>query len=170
MNIGVFTRPAAAHNWGSYHWNKGGSAIYIYHGWQGGCCRTQANAAMSNAWNTVGILYNYWAADYTHTNVSVWSENNADTWGGLASLENMDWDWGSGWYNHIAHAHARYNSRYGTSDTGWIQGVYCQELFHTYGFDHDNQGNCMGLSYYSGSTNFLNSHNNTDFYNRYRNH
>ena len=170
MNIGAFTRSAEAHNWGSYHWDKGGSAIVIYHGWQGGCCRAQANAAMSNAWNTVSILYNYWAADYSHTNVSVWSENNADTWGGIANLVDLSWDWGTWNWTHISHAHSRYNSRYGTTNTSWIQGVFCQENFHTYGFDHDNVGNCMGLGYYGGSTSVLNSHNNNDFYNRYRNH
>jgi len=169
MNLGVFTRTAEAHNWGGWHWNKSGY-ITLYHGWQGGCCRDQANAARNNAWNTIGILYNYWAADYAHTNVSVWSEYNSDTWGGIANQIDADWDWGCWCYDHTTHAHARYNSRYGSSDTWWIQGVFCQEVVHTYGFDHDNTGGCMGLGYYSGSSNVLNSHNNNDFYNRYWNH
>lgn len=169
MNLGAFTQSASAHNWDSFHWNKSGY-IQIWHGWQGGCCRDQANAARNNAWNTINILYNYWAADYAHTNVSVWSEYNSDSWGGIANQIDLDFDWGSLWWTHTTHAHARYNSRYGTSDTWWIQGVFCQEVFHTYGFDHSNDGGCMGLGYYAGSSNVLVSHNNNDFTARYWNH
>ncbi len=169
MNLGAFTKSVSAHNWDSFHWDRGGY-IVLYHGWQGGCCRAQANAAMSNGWNTINILYNYWAADYTHTNISVWSEYNTASWGGVATQECDDFDWGSFWWTHTCHAHARYNSRYGSTDTWWIQGVFCQEIFHTYGFDHSNDGGCMGLGYYAGSSNVYVQHNNNDFTARYWNH
>jgi len=164
-NFGVFT--AHAHPWGSYHWNKGGAAIYIYQ-YNTASRFAEAERARANAWNTIGILYNY-AVNY-HTDVSVFDGNfGATGWAGLASLESLSWDWGCWCYDHISHGHARYNAYYGGS-SDYIQGVFCQEDFHTYGFLHDNTGGCMGLGYYYGQTIYLNAHNNTDFYNRYRTH
>jgi hypothetical protein len=161
-NLSVFN--AHAHNWGGYHWNKGGSAITIYQ-YNYAAYYNEAEAARQNAWNTVGILYNYNTS--SHTDVSVYDGNfGATGWSGLASLENLDWDWGCWCYNHIAHGHARYNAYYNYS--AWSrQYVFCQEVFHTYGFDHDNSGACMD---YAGWQNVLTSHHNNDFYNRYRNH
>lgn len=151
---------ASAHNWGSWHWNKTGSQIIIRQ-YQSGGTTAQIEAARLDAWNKIGILYNYRAT--THTDVSVFDGYYGATgWAGLASIESW-----SG--SHILHAHARYNKSYSYS-TWYIQGIYCQEVFHTYGFDHDNTGGCMGLGYYPGQGNTLNSHNNTDFYNRYRYH
>jgi len=163
LNVGV----ANAHNWGSWHWNKSGSQIviqsYIYGNTQG-----QAEAARVDAWNKIGILYNY--RTNTHTDVSVFDGNfGATGWAGLASIESSAWDWGCFGWCHITHAHARYNSYYGGS-SGYIQGVYCQEVFHTYGFDHSDTGDCMGLGYYASGTYYYGPHNNSDFYNRYRNH
>ena len=54
--------------------------------------------------------------------------------------------------------------------SNYIQGVYCQEVFHTYGFDHSDTGDCMGLGYFASGTDYYGPHNNTDFYNRYRFH
>lgn len=154
-NLGV----ASAHNWGSWHWNKTGSQIviqsYIY-----GSTTSQAIAANQDAWNKISILYNY-RVNY-HTDVSVYDGNFGNTgWGGLASIESS-----SG--SHITHAHARYNTYYPNS-SAQIQGIYCQEVFHTYGFDHSNTGDCMGLGYYNNVT-VLGPHNNSDFSNRYLNH
>ena len=161
-NIGVYT--AHAHNWGNYHWNKGGTYIDIYQ-YNTAAYYSDAEAARQNAWNTVSILYNYNAG--SHTNVSVYDGNFGNTgWGGLASLENLDWDWGCWCYDHIAHGHARVNMYYGYG--AWDrQRIFCQEVFHTYGFDHDDTNGCMDYTY---TTNVLLSHNSTDFYNRYRNH
>jgi len=162
--VGAFAaiapQPATAHNWGNWHWNKTGSQIviqsYIYGGTAG-----QAEAARQDAWNKIGILYNY-SVTY-HTDVSVFDGNfGATGWVGLASLESVSGD-------HILHGHARYNTYYGGSSL-YIQGVYCQEVFHTYGFDHSNTGDCMGLGYYSSTTYYMGPHNNDDFYNRYRYH
>ncbi|MEP6816468.1 MAG: hypothetical protein ABI873_13040 [Marmoricola sp.] len=163
LNAGV----ASAHNWGSWHWDKSGSHIqiqsYIYGGTQ-----AQAEAARVDAWNKVPILYNY-RVNY-HTDVSVFDGNfGATGWAGLASIESTAWDWGCFGWCHVTHAHARLNTYYPMS-SWYQQGVYCQEVYHTYGFDHDNTGGCMGLGYYSGSSNVLDQHNADDFYNRYRFH
>ena len=155
-NIGI----ASAHRWGSWHWNKTGSQIviqsYIYGGTQ-----AQAEAARVDAWNKISILYNY-RVNY-HTDVSVFDGNfGATGWIGLASIESY-----SG--SHILHGHARLNTYYSASSL-YRQGVYCQEVFHTYGFDHSNTGDCMGLGYYSSTNYYMGPHNNTDFYNLYRYH
>ncbi len=158
---------ALAHNWGNWHWDKSGGHIeilsYIYGG-----TTTQAEAARQDAWNKIGILYNY-QVNY-HTDVSVFDGNFGNTgWAGLASIEDTAWGWHCFSYCHVTHGHARYNSYYGGS-SGYIQGVYCQEVFHTYGFDHSDTGDCMGLGYYSSGTYYYGPHNNSDFYNRYYSH
>ncbi len=157
----------APHNWASYHWNKSGSRIQIQ-SYITGSTQSQAEAARLDAWNKVSNLYNY-RVNY-HTDVSVFDGYfGATGWGGLASIESSSWDWGCFGYCHITHAHARVNLSYPTS--AWYrQGIYCQEAFHTYGFDHDSTGGCMGLGYYPNQSNVLNSHNASDFYNRYINH
>lgn len=158
---------ASAHNWWKWHWNKTGTQITIRQ-YQTGGTTAQAEAARLNAWNAVSILYNY-RVNY-HTDVSVFDGNFGDTgWGGLASIQSRSWDWGCFCYAHITHAHARYNTYYPRSAWG-IQAIYCQEVFHTYGFDHNASGGCMGYSYYPTYYNTLTSHDSSDFYNRYRNH
>ncbi len=162
-NIGV----ASAHNWSGWHWDKSGSHIqiqsYIY-----GNTQAEAQAARQDAWNKIPILFNY-SVNY-HTDVSVFDGNFGNTgWAGLASIESSSWDWGCFWSCHITHAHARYNSYYG-GGSQYIQGVYCQEVFHTYGFDHSDTGDCMGLGYFASGTSYYGPHNNSDFYNRYINH
>jgi hypothetical protein len=161
-NLGVYS--AHAHNWGGYHWNKGGGYIridqYNYAAYWG-----DAEAARQDAWNKILSLYNYNA--YSHTDVSVYDGNFGNTgWGGLASLESLDWDWGCWCFNHISHGHARVNMYYGYSAYN-RQRIFCQEVFHTYGFDHDDTNGCMD---YTWTTNVLQPHNVTDFYNRYNNH
>ncbi|HEX6288137.1 MAG TPA: hypothetical protein VFZ66_03055 [Herpetosiphonaceae bacterium] len=151
---------ARAHNWGNWHWHKSGSQIVIQQ-YQYGSTVSLIEAARQNGWNTIGILYNY-AVNY-HTDVSVYDGNYGATgWGGLATIESYSGD-------HILHGHATLNLYYGGSNL-WKQGVYCQEVFHTYGFDHSNTGDCMGLGYYSSTTYYYGPHNNSDFYNRYRYH
>jgi hypothetical protein len=160
-NLQIFT--AHAHNWNGYHWNKGGN-IYIYEQ-NFATYFADAEAARVDKWNRIGILWNY-RVD-SHTDVSVYDGNwGATGWSGLASLEDMDWDWGCWCYNHIAHGHARYNAYYATSAWG-RKYIFCQEVFHTYGFDHDNYGGCMD---YNGTQNITVPHNVNDFYGRYQNH
>jgi hypothetical protein len=161
-NLGV----ASAHQWGSYHWDKTGSVIQIQNYIYGGTT-SQAEAARANGWNTIGILYNY-SVGY-HTDISVFDGNfGATGWWGLATLEELNWSWGTWSYSHIGHAHARYNSYYGGTSAD-IQGIYCQEIAHGWGLDHSNTGDCMGKSYYN-NINLYGPHNNTDFFNMYRYH
>lgn len=151
---------ASAHRWGSWHWHKSGTQIVIRNyntaaNWQA------AENARVDGWNKIGILYNYRVN--AHTDVSVFDGYYGSTgWAGLASIESY-----SG--SHILHAHARYNRSYPYSQ-GYIQGIFCQEIGHAWGLDHSATGDCMGLGYYSGSTYYYGSHNNSDFYNLYRNH
>ena len=164
-NIGV--QQAHATWWNGYHWNKSGTHIQIQN--YNYATSPYAAAAIQNGWNSIGILYDY-SVNY-HTDISVFDGNFGNTgWGGLASLESLDWDWGCFCYDYISHGHARYNSYYG-GDARWQQGVFCQEIFHTYGFQHSNDGGCMGLSYWYGSgspnANVYVPYNNSDFYNRY---
>jgi hypothetical protein len=164
-NIGA----ASAHQWGSWHWDKTGPQIviqeYIY-----GTNQDEAEFSRQDGWNKISILYNY-RVNY-HTDVSVFGGNfGATGWWGLASIEDSDWSWGCFGWCHIAHAHARYNSYYGgtTGYGGDVQGVFCQEVAHTWGLDHSNTGDCMGKGYYNNE-NFYGPHNNADFYNMYRFH
>lgn len=161
------TGMAYAHNWGSWHWDKSGSKIVI-RSMIWGQTAAQAEAARVDAWNKIGILYNY--RSDTHTDVSVFDENSGATgWGGLATIKDSSWAWHCFSYCHITHAHAQVNTYYWQSSAGY-QGIHCQEVFHAYGFDHSDTGDCMGKGYYSSGTNYYGPHNNTDFYNRYRNH
>jgi len=160
---------AHAHNWNGWHWDKGGSQIVIYN--YNYASSPYAAAAIQNGWNSIGILYDY-SVNY-HTDISVFDGNfGATGWSGLAEVWDS-WDWGCWCWDHISHGHARYNSYYNFDARGQ-QGVFCQEIFHTYGFDHSNDGGCMGLTYWygSGSPNapFYVAHNNSDFYYRYINH
>ncbi len=158
LNVGVFT--ASAHNWGNWHWDKSGTNITIQQ-WTYGTNTAEAENARQDAWNRISNLYNY--NSRSHTDISVFGDNAGNTgWAGLASLENVSGD-------HIIHAHARYNNYYGYASND-IQGVYCQEVEHTYGFDHNNTGGCMGAGYFSGSGNTLSQHDVDDFYNLYRYH
>ncbi len=167
MLVGVNVGIANAHNWWAYHWDKSGSRIQIQ-SLIFGSTQSQAEAARVDAWNKVSNLYNY-RVDY-HTDVSVFDGNYGDTgWAGLASIESANWCWSALGYCHITHGHARVNLYY-PSSSWYRQGIYCQEVFHTYGFDHDSSGGCMGLGYYSGQSNVLTSHNASDFYNRHINH
>ena len=157
---------ASAHQWGKYHWHKSGSSIVIQN-WIYGSTQTQAESARQDGWNKIAILFNYRSA--AHTDISVFDGNFGNTgWWGLATLESLDFDWGSFWWNHITHAHARYNAFYGGTSAD-IQGIYCQEIAHGWGLDHSNTGDCMGKTYFH-SINVYGPHNNIDFNAMYRSH
>lgn len=157
---------AYLHQWSNYHWDKTGTHIVIQNYIYGSQTQAAENARL-DGWNKIGILYNY--SVNVHTDVSVFGGNwGATGWWGLASLEDMDWGWHCFGWCHIAHAHARFNEYYGGTQAD-VQGVFCQEIGHTWGLDHSDTGDCMGKSYYN-NINVYGSHNNTDFYNIYRNH
>jgi hypothetical protein len=156
---------AHAHNWNNYHWDQSGSHIeidwynYAYY-------YTEAEAARVYQWNNVWNLYDYNISYHPNADqgISVFDGNSGATgWSGLATVVNTDWDWGCWCYDHVNHAHAQYNSYYGYN--AWNrQYVFCQETWHTYGFDHDNSGSCMD---YAGYMNTQGPHNISDFHARY---
>jgi hypothetical protein len=161
VNLSALT--AHAHSIDGWHWHRGGNAVYIYE-WNTATFYSDAENARRDKWNHIGILYNY-AVGY-HTDVSVFDGNWGPTgWSGLAEWWDS-WDWGCWCWDHISHGHARYNSYY-NYPSYWRQYVFCQEVFHTYGFDHDNYGGCMD---YNGTVNVLVNHNINDFYGRYQFH
>ena len=159
-------RAARAHQWATYHWDKGGSQIAIYsyntaNNWQA------AENARIDGWNKIGILYNY-AVNY-HTDISVFDGYYGNTgWVGLASIETAYWDARCSCYAHIGHAHSRYNMSYPMSQAD-IQGIFCQEIAHGWGLGHSNSGDCMGKTYYN-QINYYGAHNSLDFFNMYRYH
>jgi predicted Zn-dependent protease len=157
-NIFVGTQ-AYAHQWGSWHWHRGGASVQI-NMYNTATYRTEASNAI-NDWNNNTILYTPQLG--SHTDVHVFDGNyGANGWAGLASLESV-----SG--SHILHAHARLNYYYSMS-SGYKQGVQCQEVGHTFGIDHSNTGSCMGLGYWAGNGYYTNSHDWSDVYNMYRYH
>jgi hypothetical protein len=150
------TTGASAHQWGSWSWNRSGSTVtiqvYNYAANSGA-----ANQAL-NDWDSHTILS--LPRLNSHTDISVYDENAGNTgWIGLATIVNY-----SG--NYITHAHAEYNTYYSES-YDQIVGTYCQEIGHTFGLDHSNDG-CMGLGYYNNLT-YTVQHNWTDIYNMYIN-
>jgi len=155
LQLALSVAAAPAHNWDGWHWNKGGSYVPMYIWDQTGGCGTWGNATNNALWdihNNPHPIYVY-CVGY-HTDVSLWEANEPGAWFcGLAEV--------SGVYTsvagqlHITHGHARTNtactSGSGLSGTLFKQGVHCQEVMHTFGFDHADTGDCMGLSYFSGS-------------------
>ena len=146
-----------AHQWGSWHWHRGGASVTI-NAYNTATYRAEASAAI-NDWSNNTILYVPQVG--SHSDIHVFDGNYGATgWGGLASLESV-----SG--NHILHGHARLNYYYGYT-SAQKRGVQCQEVGHLFGLDHSNDG-CMGMGYYNNLTTTV-SHNWNDIYNIYRFH
>jgi hypothetical protein len=175
-------KQAEAHNWGSWHWDRGGSQINMYIWDQTGGCGnggTATNDALYDIYYNPHPIWVYCVG--SHTDISLWEQYEPGAWYcGLAEV------W-SPWYggSHIDHGHARMNtactSGSGLSGKFFKQGVECQEVTHTLGFDHSDVGDCMGLSYYGGSNGryyygvggpyrYDWDHQSADIYYRYRYH
>lgn len=132
----VNTNSASAHQWGNWKWNR--STIQV---WNSASNSSLANQAL-NDWDGHTVLS--LPRTGSHSDISVADGYYGNTgWGGLATIIDS-----SGSY--ITHAHAEVNLSYNPSASR-ILGIFCQEIGHTFGLDHSNDG-CMGLSYYNNLT------------------
>lgn len=157
---------AMAHRWDEWHWHKRTLGIYIF-----ASNSISAEAARADWGPGFNVLRPIRVTH--HSDVSVFDGNYGDTgWGGLAEIISYS--------NHchsrfifcldsqpgITHAHARLNTFYSwsnlntgtTADDG--RGIFCQEIGHTFGLDHSNDG-CMGKTYFN-NLNFVTSHSDND--------
>jgi len=97
-----------------------------------------ASQAVSD-WNNLTILNLSSVSSGEET--YVFAANSGNTgWGGLASITNY-----SGCT--ILRATAQLNTYYSWT-TNAARGVHCQEIGHTFGLDHSNDGGCMGGGYW----------------------
>ncbi|HKH45594.1 MAG TPA: hypothetical protein VKM72_13110 [Thermoanaerobaculia bacterium] len=101
---------------------------------------TTSSASQAVAdWNNLTIL-NLGAVS-SGEETYVFNANSGNTgWGGLARITNY-----SGCT--ILRATAQLNTYYAWSTNG-ARGVHCQEVGHTFGLDHSNDGGCMGGGYW----------------------
>ncbi len=100
---------------------------------------TSSASAAVNDWNNLTILNlsSVGSGEETY----VFNANSGNTgWGGLASITNY-----SGCT--ILRATAQLNTYYSWT-TNAARGVHCQEVGHTFGLDHSNDGGCMGGGYW----------------------
>jgi len=99
---------------------------------------SNASAAVSD-WNSLTILNLSSVSSGEET--YVFNANSGNTgWGGLASITNY-----SGCT--ILRATAQLNTYYSWTSNA-ARGVHCQEVGHTFGLDHSNDGGCMGGGYW----------------------
>ena len=143
---------AYAHQWGQWHWHRGGPA-YLYV-WNGMANTAIGEAARRDIHNRPHPVYLFTSS--SHTDISLLSTNAGATWGGLAEM--IDYS-----YPHVTHAHATLNTYYYWSDID-AQGVMCQELAHTLGLEHAATGDCMAKTYFPGWTNFFGADSNSGGY------
>ena len=100
---------------------------------------TSSATAAVNDWNNLTILNLSSVSSGEET--YVFNANSGNTgWGGLASITNY-----SGCT--ILRATAQLNTYYSWT-TNAARGVHCQEVGHTFGLDHSNDGGCMGGGYW----------------------
>jgi hypothetical protein len=120
-----------------------------------------ATAAV-NDWNNLTIL-NISSVSSGEETYSFAANSGNTGWGGLATITNN-----SGCT--ILRATAQLNTFYSWTTNG-ARGVFCQEIGHTFGLDHSNDGGCMGGGYwYDISTHYsLVSHNINDIASMYAN-
>lgn len=150
---GLMGQAAQAHRWGC--WIQADRNVRLRN------TSSLATAAV-NEWNGSTIL-NISSVSSGEETYSFAANSGNTGWGGLASITNY-----SGCT--ILRATAQLNTYYSWSTNG-ARGVFCQEIGHTFGLDHSNDGGCMGGGYwYDISTHyFLVSHNVNDIGSMYAN-
>ncbi len=153
---GLAGQAAQAHQWGC--WIQADRNVKIRNA-SGG---TQGQNAI-NDWNSMTIL-NISAVSSGEETYVFNANSGATGWGGIARIVNY-----SGCT--ILRATAQVNTYYYSATSNSARGVHCQEIGHTFGLDHSNDGGCMGGGYwYSIATAYRPvSHNVTDIGNMYAN-
>ena len=127
---GLAGSAAQARQWGC--WSQADRNVRIRN------TTSSASAAVSD-WNNLTILNLTSVSSGEET--YVFNANSGNTgWGGLASITNY-----SGCT--ILRATAQLNTYYSWT-TNAARGVHCQEVGHTFGLDHSNDGGCMGGGYW----------------------
>jgi hypothetical protein len=147
---------AHAHQWGC--WIQADRNVKLRNA-SGG---SQADAAIGD-WNSMTILNISYVGSGEET--YVFNANSGATgWGGIARIVSY-----SGCT--ILRATDQLNTYYYSGSSISARGVHCQEIGHTFGLDHSNDGGCMGGGYwYDIATHYRPvSHNVTDIGNMYAN-
>jgi hypothetical protein len=127
---GLVGHAAEAKQWGC--WSQADRNVKIRN------TASNASAAVSD-WNNLTILNLTSVSSGEET--YVFNANSGNTgWGGLASITNY-----SGCT--ILRATAQLNTYYSWTANA-ARGVHCQEVGHTFGLDHSNDGGCMGGGYW----------------------
>jgi hypothetical protein len=150
---GFAGQAAQAHQWGC--WIQADRNVRI---------RNTSSLATNaiNEWNNSTIL-NLGAVSSGEETYVFAASSGATGWGGIARITNY-----SGCT--ILRATAQLNTSYSWT-TNAARGVFCQEVGHTFGLDHSNDGGCMGGGYwYDIGTHYtLVSHNINDIGSMYAN-
>lgn len=130
---GLLAQTAQAHQWSCF---SQADRNVRYRNASGG---SQATAAL-NDWNSMTILN--LSAVSSSEETYVFNANSGPTgWGGLARITSL-----SGCT--IRRATAQVNTYYFSAGSLSARGVHCQEIGHTFGLDHSNDGGCMGGGYW----------------------
>jgi hypothetical protein len=127
---GLAGQAAQAHQWGC--WIQADRNVKLRN------TSSLATAAV-NDWNNATIL-NISSVSSGEETYSFAANSGNTGWGGLASITNY-----SGCT--ILRATAQLNTYYSWTTNG-ARGVFCQEIGHTFGLDHSNDGGCMGGGYW----------------------
>lgn len=132
--LGVFAVPAQAHRWGC--WIQADRNVKVRN--VATARKSEATAAI-NEWNSDTILNISNVSSGEETLVQDGNYGNTG-WGGLATLTST-----SGCT--ILKSTAKLNTYYSWTSNA-ARGVFCQEVGHTFGLDHSNDGGCMGGGYW----------------------
>lgn len=124
--------------WKNYHWDKSTIRSSVR------SSNTEAIRAV-NRWN--GRTDLRLPSSTSHTDISILRGNYGRTgWKGLASIKSLARDSHcSNGYCEIRHCHATLNTSYSMS-ARTQEGVYCMEMGHCFGLDHDSDNGCMNNS------------------------